>query len=92
MSVPDSDDRTLRLADGLFGLGPIEAGPVVLLAYDCVEQTSNDVVSARAGLVVVPMNVRRPAPDIANMAAQSAARDVIVQQNLRERVLGSATR
>ena len=58
-------DRATRLAAGLRGLGLAKGDRVGVVAYNRIEWMEIYVAMARAGLVVVPLNFRLTAPEMA---------------------------
>ncbi|MFZ9322672.1 MAG: class I adenylate-forming enzyme family protein [Hylemonella sp.] len=65
LSYAQWDQRALRLAAGLRGLGLAQGERVGLLAYNCLEWMEIYVGLARAGLVAVPLNFRLSGPEVA---------------------------
>ncbi len=86
LSFAHWNERAVRLASGLLGLGLARGDRVALLAYNCIEWLEIYVALARAGLVAVPINFRLTADEIAYIAADSEARAFIVQHDLMSRV------
>ena len=80
------NERSCRLANGLLGLGLEKGDRVGLLAYNCVEWLELYVAIAKAGLVAVPINFRLVGPEIQYIAANAAAKALVVQADLVERV------
>ncbi len=58
-------DRSTRLAAGLRELGLAQGDRVAVVAYNRIEWMEMYVAMARAGLVVVPLNFRLTAPEMA---------------------------
>lgn len=69
--------RATQLAAGLVGLGLRKGDRVAVLAYNCVEWMEIYVAMARAGLVVVPLNFRLSAPEIAYILHDAEVRAVL---------------
>lgn len=74
--------RSCRLANALLGLGLAKGDRVAVLAYNCVEWMEIYAATAKAGLVMVPVNFRLVGPEIAYIVADSGARALIVQEAL----------
>jgi len=83
MTFREWDARACRLANALLGLGLGRGDRVAVLAYNCVEWLEIYAATAKAGLVMVPVNFRLVAPEIAYIVADSGARAMIVQEALR---------
>ncbi len=69
--------RATQLASGLVGLGLCKGDRVAVLAYNCVEWMEIYAAMARAGLVVVPLNFRLSAPEIAYILQDAQVRAVL---------------
>ncbi|MFO1061603.1 MAG: AMP-binding protein [Dongiaceae bacterium] len=80
------EERACRLANGLLGLGLGKGERVAILAYNCLEWMEIYAATAKAGLVMVPLNFRLLAGDIAYIIENSGASAVIVQDALLERL------
>ena len=52
------NERSCRLANALLGLGLAKGDRVAVLAYNCVEWLEIYAATAKAGLIVVPINFR----------------------------------
>jgi len=65
LSYREWDERTTRLADALRARGLGKGERIGLIAYNCIEWMEIYAGMARAGLVVVPLNFRLTAPEIA---------------------------
>jgi acyl-CoA synthetase (AMP-forming)/AMP-acid ligase II len=76
------NDRACRLANALLGLGLARGDRVAVLAYNCLEWLEIYAATAKAGLVMVPVNFRLVAPEIAYILADSGAAALIVQDAL----------
>ena len=50
------DERACRLGNALLGLGLAKGDRVAVLAYNCVEWLEIYAATAKAGLVMVPLN------------------------------------
>ena len=86
MTFRQWDERACRLANALAGLGLAKGDRVAILAYNCVEWLEIYASTAKAGLVMVPVNFRLLGSDIAYIVENSGAGAVIVQHDLVERV------
>jgi acyl-CoA synthetase (AMP-forming)/AMP-acid ligase II len=81
------DERASRLAHALLaGLGLAPGDRVAVLAYNRAEWLELYAGLTRAGLVVVPINFRLLAPEIAYIVEHCEAKAIVVQSELRERV------
>lgn len=80
------NERSVRLANGLLGLGLTKGDRVAILAYNCLEWEEIYVATAKAGLVAVPVNFRLAGPEIAYIVQDCGARAMIVQDGLRNQV------
>jgi acyl-CoA synthetase (AMP-forming)/AMP-acid ligase II len=76
------NDRACRLANALLGLGLARGDRVAVLAYNCLEWLEIYAATAKAGLVMVPVNFRLVAPEIAYILQDSGAAALIVQDAL----------
>ena len=80
------DERACKLANGLLGLGLAKGDRVAILAYNCLEWLEIYAATAKAGLVMVPINFRLLGDDVAYIVENSEASAFIVQHDLVERV------
>ena len=80
------DERACRLANALSGLGLRPGDRVAVLAYNRVEWLEIYAATAKAGLVMVPINFRLVAPEIAYIISDSGAAAVIVEDSLVPRI------
>lgn len=80
------NDRARRLANALLALGLRPGDRVALLAYNRLEWMELYVGLANAGLVAVPINFRLVAPEIEYIVTDCAARAIVVEDALLERV------
>ena len=71
------DERTTRLAAALRTLGLAQGERVGVIAYNCLEWMEIYAGMARAGLVVVPLNFRLTAPEIAYILGHAEVSAVI---------------
>jgi acyl-CoA synthetase (AMP-forming)/AMP-acid ligase II len=83
MTFREWDRRANRLTNALIGLGLAKGDRVAVLAYNRVEWAEIYVAAAKAGLVVVPINFRLTAAEVAFCVADSGAAALIVQDELR---------
>ena len=83
MTFREWDRRANRLANALIGLGLAKGDRVAVLAYNCIEWAEIYVAAAKAGLIVVPVNFRLTAAEVAFCVADSGAAALIVQDALR---------
>jgi acyl-CoA synthetase (AMP-forming)/AMP-acid ligase II len=83
MSFRAWNARACRLANALLGLGLRKGDRVAVLAYNCIEWLEIYAAAAKAGLIMVPINFRLVAPEIAYVVADSGAAAMIVQDALR---------
>ena len=74
--------RACRLAHALTGLGLAKGDRVAVLAYNCIEWAEIYAATAKAGLVVVPVNFRLLGPEVLFVLEDSDARALIVQDEL----------
>ncbi len=73
MTFRQWDERACRLANALLGLGLAKGDRVAILAYNCVEWLEIYAATAKAGLVMVPVNFRLLGDDIAYIVENSEA-------------------
>ncbi len=86
MTFAQWNARACRLANALLGLGLSKGDRVAVLAYNCVEWMEIYGATAKAGLVMVPVNFRLVGPEIAYIVEDSGAEALIVQDALAGRV------
>lgn len=77
LSYAQWHDRATRLAAGLRGLGLSKGDRVGVVAYNRIEWLEIYVAMARAGLVVVPLNFRLTAPEMAYILGHAEVGAVI---------------
>ena len=82
MTFVQWNERSRRLANGLLGLGLVKGDRIAVLAYNCVEWAEIYAATAKAGLVVVPINFRLTAAEVRFIIENSEAAAVIVQDEL----------
>ena len=76
MTFRQWDERSCRLANALLGLGLVKGDRVAILAYNCVEWMEIYAATAKAGLVMVPINFRLLGGDIQYIVDNSEAEAV----------------
>src|SRR5690242_20508298 len=76
------NERSCRLANALLGLGLRKGDRVTVLAYNKVEWAEIYAATAKAGLVVVPINFRLVGPEIAYIVENAGASALIVDDEL----------
>jgi acyl-CoA synthetase (AMP-forming)/AMP-acid ligase II len=74
-----SEERCIRLARALLGLGLSKGDKVACLLENRIEIIELYVAAAKAGLVVVPVNFRHVAPEVKYIVENSDARAVITE-------------
>src|SRR5690348_712317 len=85
MTFAQWNARACKLANALIGLGLAKGDRVAVLAYNRVEWMEIYAATAKAGLVMVPVNFRLLGPEIRYIVENSEARALIVQDELAER-------
>ena len=88
MTFRQWNERACRLANGLLGLGLERGDAVAILAYNAVEWLEIYAATAKAGLVMVPINFRLVGSEIAYIVGNSEAKACIVQADLVDRIDG----
>src|SRR5712692_3725747 len=73
MTFREWNARSCRLANALLGSGLAKGDRVAVLAYNCVEWLEIYPATAKAGLVMVPVNFRLLGGDIAYIVENSEA-------------------
>ena len=74
--------RSCRLANALLGLGLAKGERVAVLAYNCVEWAEIYAATAKAGLVVVPVNFRLIGQEIRYVVEHAEVAALIVEDAL----------
>lgn len=74
--------RARRLANALLGLGLAKGDRVAVLAYNCLEWAELYAATAKAGLVIVPINFRLVAEEIRYILDHAEAAALVVQDEL----------
>ena len=88
MTFRQWNERACRLANALLGLGLERGDAVAILAYNAVEWLEIYAATAKAGLVMVPINFRLVGSEIAYIVENSEAKACIVQADLVDRIDG----
>lgn len=88
MTFRQWNERACRLANALLGLGLERGDRIAILAYNAVEWLEIYAATAKAGLVMVPINFRLVGSEIAYIVEDSEARACIVQTDLVDRIDG----
>jgi fatty-acyl-CoA synthase len=86
MSFAQWNARACRLANALSGLGLRKGNRIAVLAYNCVEWLEIYAATAKAGLIMVPVNFRLLGSEIRYIVENSDAKALIVQDQLADRV------
>ena len=76
------NDRASRLANALRGIGLSKGDRICVLAHNCLEWLEIYAATAKAGLVVAPINFRLLGPEIQFIVEDCEARALIVQDEL----------
>ena len=74
--------RSCRLANALLGLGLKKGDRVAVLAYNRVEWAEIYAATAKAGLIVVPINFRLVGPEVRFVVENAECSALIVQDEL----------
>ncbi len=82
MTFRQWNERSCRLANALIGLGLAKNDRVAVLAYNRVEWLEIFAATAKAGLVVVPLNFRLIANEIRFILEDAGVAALIVQDEL----------
>jgi acyl-CoA synthetase (AMP-forming)/AMP-acid ligase II len=86
MTFTQWNARACQLANALLGIGLVKGDRVAVLAYNCIEWLEIYAATAKAGLIVVPVNFRLTAPEIQYIVENADARALIVQDDLIDRI------
>jgi fatty-acyl-CoA synthase len=81
LTFRDWNSRACRLANALLGIGLRKGDRIAVLAYNSIEWLEIYAATARVGLVLVPINFRLTASDVAYISSDCAAAAMIVQDN-----------
>jgi acyl-CoA synthetase (AMP-forming)/AMP-acid ligase II len=84
MTFLEWNRRACRLANVLLGLGLNKGDRVAVLAYNCLEWAEIYAAAAKAGVIVVPVNFRLVAAEVAFIVEDCEARALIAQDGLHE--------
>src|SRR6266511_2747819 len=76
-----------RVANGLIGLGIEELDRVAVLSSNCLEYIEIEVGIAAARAIMVPLNWRLRAGELANLLRRSGARAIIVEERFAPTIL-----
>ena len=82
MSFRQWNARACRLGNALLGLGLAKGDRVAVLAYNCVEWLEIYAATAKAGLIVVPINFRLTGMDVRYIVENAEAAALVVQDEL----------
>ena len=74
--------RACQLANAISGLGLAKGDRIAVFAWNCVEWTEIYAAAAKAGVIVVPINFRLVAAEVAYVIADSGALAIIAQDGL----------
>jgi fatty-acyl-CoA synthase len=88
MTFRQWNERSSRLANALLGLGLRRGDAVAILAFNCVEWLEIYAATAKAGLVMVPINFRLVGSEIQYIVENSEAKAFLVEGDLADRVDG----
>ena len=82
MSFRQWNERSCRLGNALLGLGLAKGDRVAVLAYNCVEWLELYAATAKAGLIIVPINFRLTGADVRYIVENAEAAALVVQDEL----------
>jgi acyl-CoA synthetase (AMP-forming)/AMP-acid ligase II len=77
-TYPQTNERSCRLANGLMSMGLQKGDKVAALLENCVELYELYLATAKAGLVIVPINFRLVGPDVEYIVNNSDAKAFVV--------------
>ena len=80
-------DHSRRVANGLIGLGIEELDRVAVLASNCLEYIEIEVGIAAARAIMVPLNWRLRAGELANLLRRSQAKAIVVEERFAPTIL-----
>jgi len=86
MSFKVWNERSVRLANAILGMGLQKGDRIAVLAYNCVEWMEIYAAVAKAGLVVVPIMFRLAGPEISYICENSESKAFIVAKEFTETV------
>ena len=76
------DERTNRVAAGLVAAGIAEGDRIGILANNCIEYIELAIAGYKVGSVLVPLNVRLTAPELAYIIGDAGCRAVVADPDL----------
>ena len=82
MTFAQWNQRSCQLANAFTGLGLAKGDRLAVLAWNCVEWTEIYAAAAKAGVIVVPINFRLVALEVAYVISDSGAVAIIAQDGL----------
>ena len=82
MTFAQWNQRACQLANAFTGLGLAKGDRIAVLAWNCVEWTEIYAAAAKAGVIVVPINFRLVAMEVAYVISDSGAVAIIAQDGL----------
>jgi acyl-CoA synthetase (AMP-forming)/AMP-acid ligase II len=77
-TYPEANKRVNRLAHSLLSLGLAKGDKVAVLLENCIEIVEVYLATAKAGLVIVPINFRLVGPEVEFIVDNSDARAMVV--------------
>jgi acyl-CoA synthetase (AMP-forming)/AMP-acid ligase II len=77
-TYPETNKRVNRLAHSLLSLGLGKGAKVAVLLENCIEIVEVYLATAKAGLVIVPINFRLIGPEVEYIVENSDARAMVV--------------
>ena len=83
------DDRTNRLANGLHRLGVSAGDRVGILSGNCIEYLEVAIAGYKLGSILVPLNVRLTAPELAYIIADAGCAAVVADAELAQLAAGA---
>jgi fatty-acyl-CoA synthase len=86
MTFREWNGRSCRLANALLGMGLAKGDRIAVLAYNCIEWLEIYAATAKAGLIVVPINFRLLSEEVCYIVEDAAATALIVQHDLLQPV------
>jgi fatty-acyl-CoA synthase len=86
MTFREWNGRSCRLANALLGMGLAKGARIAVLAYNCIEWLEIYGATAKAGLIVVPINFRLLSEEVRYIVEDAEATALIVQHDLLQPV------
>ena len=86
MTFREWNGRSCRFANALLGMGLAKGDRIAVLAYNCIEWLEIYVATAKAGLIVVPINFRLTKDEIAYVVEHSGASVLLYDPDLDDEV------